>query len=419
MVKLQTVKRTPNWPIFFREHRVFLSKKAGIVAQGGTIDSIKNEENKLVPSPHPVTIKRVRNLTSRRIATLFQNHAALSENLGSLYPWVESQGAEVDIPWRQIKMFLMARVSSFDSGEEHGSHFVAALHYATSLLTSLDVLIISQGTDSLANKTALFSVVLSPYLLAAKKKVIFVGSPESGYVEESLSISNISAALFTAVSPSIPPGVYVVTSQRQGGEIHTDVLPGLGSVKLHTDGYFYSPNTGSLLTINKKEVVNSAMYEDLLARIKQIGLLPYLSKFYLKDTAIDRLEETTKKVSIETVDNDPNVLRAHYDMGKRVFVVRARGAGNAPENLKKVLAWIAKKTDTTVVVITLADSGDVQLKKYAAGLDIPGVFSGRALREEAAWIMASVVHDLRMHEGYTYEDGQQLIERYCYLSGLV
>lgn len=419
MVKLQTVKRIPNWPTFFRDHRLFLGKKAGIIAQGGTIDSIKNEENKLVPSPHPITITRVRNLTSRRMAILFQDHAAAAANLGDLYPWVETQGTNVAIPWQKAQLSFMARISSFDSGEEHGSHFVAALHYATSLLTSLDVLIISQGTDSLANKTALFSVVLSPYLLSAKKKVIFIGSPESGYVERSLAIPNISAALFTAVSQEVPSGVYVATSRRKDGEISTDILPGLGSVKLHADGYFYSPNTGSLLTINNRDVNNSAMYEDLLARIRQIGLLPYLSKFYLNDTSIDRLEATTKKVSIETVDNDPDVINAHYDMGKRVFVVRARGAGNAPEAVKKTLTTIAGKKDTTVVVITLADSGDVQLRKYAAGLDIPEVFSGRALREEAAWIMACVVHDLRMHEGYTYSDGQQLIERYCYLSGLV
>jgi len=80
---------------------------------------------------------------------------------------------------------------------------------------------------------------------------------------------------------------------------------------------------------------------------------------------------------------------------------------------------IVVKKNVTVLVITSADSGDVNLKKYAAGLDIKKVISGRTLREEAAMTLAVIGHDLKMNEGYTGDDIQQLIDRFCYLSGMI
>lgn len=313
-------------------------------------------------------------------------------------------------------MAHISRISSFDAGQEQAPHFIAAMIYSMHILEKSDVLIITQGTDSMVNKAALFAATLSPYLFASHKKIIFIGSPESGYIEDSLAIPNITAGLYAGLEHSIPGGVYLITAIREENDIFTHILPGLSSVKLHTDGLFYAPNTGSIITIHKRTIHKTSLYRDLFARVKNIGLLPYLSNFYLKDSAIDRLENAFKLISIETIDNDAELLKYHYLAGKRVYLIRARGAGNAPQSWKEAIRVIVEKKDTTVMIVTMADSGDVNLEKYAAGLALPEVLSGRTLREEAAQVLVTICHDLKQNEGYLFEDLQQLIDRYCYLS---
>lgn len=407
-----------DWELYFKKNTSELTKIC-FIAQGGTIDSIKNEVNKLVPSSHPVTIQKSRILKAFDLAALFEKHKLFYNTLKELYAWTDTQAATVEIPWVDLKLGKAMRISSFDSGQEEIPHFVAALLFITRLLNDFDTVILSQGTDSLVNKAALFSVTLSPYLYASKKKVIFIGSSESGYIENSLAIINILSGLYTSLETFLPGGVYIVSSERYKNENISYILPGLGSVKLHADGYFHAPNSGPLLVITKSKVFKTGLYDDLSQRIKNIGLLPYLLKFYLKDSSIKRLEEVFKLTAIETVDNDARILDHWYKLGKRVFLIKARGAGNASETWKHAISKVAKRKDTTVMIITSADSGDVHLNKYEAGIDLPRVLSGRTLREEAGFVLAAISHDLAQNERYSFDDLQQLIERYCYLSGMV
>ncbi|MEK7129692.1 MAG: asparaginase domain-containing protein [Patescibacteria group bacterium] len=413
---LRTIR---DWEQFFSDHASYFSTHVAVCAQGGTLDAITNEKNKLIPSPHPITINRTRGLSASNIARLFTKHSVGMATLGDLYAWSQTHGKHISIPWKNLKLARAVRISSFDSGQEQSPHFIASLSYAVDQLSSVDALVITQGTDSLVNKAALFAVTLSPYLYAAKKKVIFVGSSESGYVENSLAISNITGSLYAVAEAVLPGGVYIVTNSRNASGEVIHILPGLGSVKLHADGLFYAPNTGSILRIEKGRVFKTRLSEDLHQRVKNLGLFPYLAKFYFKDSAINRLERALENVSIESVDNDPDMLHMHYQKGKRIFLIRARGAGTAPEVWKEAVQKLTKRQDVTIMVITQADRGDVNLVKYAAGLDIPGVLSGRTLREESALVFAAIAHDLRLHEGYSLDDLQQLIERYCYLAGMV
>src|SRR3990167_444097 len=146
---------------------------------------------------------------------------------------------------------------------------------------------------------------------------------------------------------------------------------------------------------------------------------PLLYRFYFRETTFDRLEKAFKLAHIVSVDNDSQIIPLLYNKGKRIFIIKARGSGTAPIDWKKQLVNIVVKKNVTVLVITSADSGDVNLKKYAAGLDIKKVISGRTLREEAAMTLAVIGHDLKMNEGYTGDDIQQLIDRFCYLSGMI
>lgn len=414
-----TFRTIPNWERFFENHKEYLRKHVGLYAQGGTLDAIKDERNRLAPTMHPVTIQKTRGLSATRITELFAAHSVVTNMLHTLYPWTETHASGVSVPWKNVQLAFAQRISSFDSGQEHSVHFIASLSYAMRVLENVNALIVTQGTDSLVNKASLFSVTLSPYLYAAKKKIIIVGSAESGYVENSLAIANITGGLYAALETVLPGGVYIITAMREAKGTVVHILPGLGSVKLHADGIFYSPNTGSIMSMSGKRVYKYPLSDDLYERIKNIGLFPYLAKFYIKDSAMERLELAFNRVSIESVDNDPAMLYVHYQKGKRIFILRARGSGTASEYWREAVTKLMKKSDATVFVITSADRGDVNLVKYAAGLDIPGVISGRTLREESAVVLGTIAHDLRLHEGYTLGDIQQLVERYCYLSGMV
>lgn len=231
---------------------------------------------------------------------------------------------------------------------------------------------------------------------------------------------NILVGLYAGIENQLPGGVYIispmVTSQ---GIITTQILPALGAVKLHSDGYFHTPNSGPILTVHDGTVYIHPLFHEIKRRTSYFTLLPDLSTVYLQEEqAIVKLQKALEKVSIETVKNPAIVLDRHYKEGMRVFVVQARGAGNAPIEWKKKIAEIISRGDTTVMVITLADSGDVNLHKYAAGLEIDGVLSGRTLREDAAWILAGIIHDLKFNNQLTMEP-QKLIELFCFLSGMI
>lgn len=411
-----TLRIIPNWKEYFQKHQPFLQSKVRVIAQGGTIDCVLDEFHKLIPAPHFVTIRETDRHAARSLAALFKVHSTSMKILGDLYSWTRSQ---VEIPWAGLQAQQISRISSFDSSQELPKHFLAVLLHVVELLEQSEVVIVTLGTDSLANKAAVFATILSPYLNAAHKKIVLVGSSEPGYKENSLAIANITAGLYVGLEAALPGGVYIVSAARKDGQIVTDVLPGLGAVKLRADGLFHAPNSGPILTISGRFVYKMPVFDRMLAGAKELGSLPDLSKLYLNDNALDRLEKTFPLTSIETVENDPAMIAHHYDLGKRVFIIRARGSGNAPKEWKDALRAIVKKPDATVVVITLADSGDVNLGIYAAGLDLNGVLSGRTLREEAAVTLSVICHDLRMHEGYAVKDLQQLIERFCYLSGMV
>src|SRR3990167_3907114 len=300
-------KSIANWKNYFEIQKDILKSSFTFIAQGGTIDSLKNELNKLSPSPHPLTIEKTIGKNTLQINKLILKNVIRTDNLGHLFPWTFTQGKDIKIPWVDLKFRKSARISSFDSGQENFSHFLASLYFSINELNQVENLIISQGTDSLVNKACLFAVMLSPYLY----------------------------------------------------------------------------------------------------------------RFYFRETTFDRLEKAFKLAHIVSVDNDSQIIPLLYNKGKRIFIIKARGSGTAPIDWKKQLVNIVVKKNVTVLVITSADSGDVNLKKYAAGLDIKKVISGRTLREEAAMTLAVIGHDLKMNEGYTGDDIQQLIDRFCYLSGMI
>lgn len=416
---LKLFKRINNWQEYFWRNQHYFKSNVGFIAQGGTIDSIRNEKNKLVPYPHPVVISKTSGKKVSNISKLYLKHQISAKILGDLFGWTSSQGKDVFIPWKDLGFKIIKRISSFDSGQEDYIHFLSCLEYAMKQLENLEILVISQGTDSLVNKASLFTTILSPYLYASHKKVIFVGSSESGYSEKSLAIPNVTGALFTAIENRLPGGVYIVTASRIANKPIIEVFQGLGAVKLHSDSIFHSPNSEAIFTIRENSIYKSVLLKDLIERIKNIELLPYLSRFYFRDHVFDRLEEAFAKTSIESVENDPKILATHYNMGKRVFIIRARGSGTAPLSWRKNLELLSKKNNVIIIITTSADSGDVNLKKYAAGLDIEGVISGRTLREEAALTLAAISYDLKINEKFNHKDIQQLIERYCYLSGMI
>ena len=412
-------KSIANWKNYFEIQKDILKSSFTFIAQGGTIDSLKNELNKLSPSPHPLTIEKTIGKNTLQINKLILKNVIRTDNLGHLFPWTFTQGKDIKIPWVDLKFRKSARISSFDSGQENFSHFIASLHFSINELSQVENLIISQGTDTLANKACLFAVMLSPYLYASKKKVIFIGSSESGYVEDSLAISNITGGIYTGLEKQLHGGVYIVTAIRKDQNQVIEILPGLGTVKLHSDGIFHSPNSGAILQIINNRIFKTSLCDDLYERIKNMEIFPYLSRFYFRETTFDRLEKAFKLAHIVSVDNDSQIIPLLYNKGKRIFIIKARGSGTAPIDWKKQLVNIVVKKNVTVLVITSADSGDVNLKKYAAGLDIKKVISGRTLREEAAMTLAVIGHDLKMNEGYTGDDIQQLIDRFCYLSGMI
>ncbi|OGF99010.1 hypothetical protein A2153_03235 [Candidatus Gottesmanbacteria bacterium RBG_16_38_7b] len=67
----------------------------------------------------------------------------------------------------------------------------------------------------------------------------------------------------------------------------------------------------------------------------------------------------------------------------------------------------------------MADQGDVDLQRYSAGLSIKGVLSGRTLREDAAFMIAALSHELIYNHNYKIDQIQELIERYCWLAGIL
>src|SRR3989338_7095955 len=287
---LKLFKRIYKWQDYFHGFDNYFKTKIGFIAQGGTIDSILNENSKLVPSPHPVVTSKTIGKKVSYINKLYLKHQTSAKILGNLFGWSYSQGKDVAIPWKNQELKIIKRISSFDSGQEDHTHFLSFLDYVMKQLENLEVIIISQGTDSLVNKASLFTAVLSPYLYASHKKVIFVGSSESGYKEDTLAIPNVTGALFTAVEKRLPGGIYIVSASRIDGEETVEVFQGLGVVKLHSDGIFHSPNSEAIFTIRKNLVFESALLKDLIERIKSIELLPYLSRFYFQDHIPDRLE---------------------------------------------------------------------------------------------------------------------------------
>jgi len=405
-----------DWTNFFEAHASKLQSDC-VFAQGGTIDSIENESGKLVPISHTVTITKTVDLNSAEIFNLFNKHSVKYKTLGALYPW--SAPISNFVPWAGLSVGQSARISSFDSGQEEERHFCASTYFDSQLFKTKTSLIKSQGTDSLVEKATLETVIFSHHFVSSDKKLIFSGAATPATFEHSDAVTNIKIALYAALEESLPSGVYIISPMITREGITTQILPALGSVKLHSDGYFHAPNSGPILTVHNGTVYIHPLYHDLHERYRYFRLLPDLTKIYLKNEAgIVRLQKALERVSLETIKNPARILDHHYRDGMRAFVVQARGAGNAPLEWKKKVKEIIAKGDTTVIVITLADSGDVDLKKYAAGLDIEGVLSGRALREDAAWILAGIIHDLKMHNQLTM-DPQKLIELYCYLSGMI
>ncbi len=410
------LRRIPDWRNFFEEYSQILRSRQAMVAQGGTVDGVATPEG-LVPIYHPVNIPYCRNLNAAEIASEFFRLKTPSKNLGEQYIWTAGQE---NIPWIDIEPNVALWISSFDSGKEEEKHFTAGLWFDFYLLRHLDEIFKTKGTDSQVEQAVLNAIVLGRFLMDQNKRETFAGSPEPGTVPGSLAISQITAGLYTNLEEKLWPAVYLVSPERhKDGSVENHIFPALGSVKLNADGYFYAPNTGPLITIKNNVVILEPLYEVIKSRVKYFSLLPDFSKVYLEDRAgCIRLQHALEAVSIETVKNPSRVLDLNYEAGHRVFVVKARGTGNATDGWKEKIEEIIKKGDTTVMVITLADSGDVDLKKYEAGLNVVGVLSGRTLREDAAWILAGIIHDLKINNQLSM-DPQSLINLFCYLSGMI
>ncbi len=405
----------PDWRSFFLAHQAdFLRCYFG--AKGGSLDSIKGVKG-LTPIAHPLAIERTVGLTGLQIYDLFRSLRKPAENLGVLYNRTSDKAG---IPWFEISMKGIDRISSFGSGQEVASHFLATLHFVYEKLQETDTVYISQGTDTLSNTASLCAVVLSQFLIKRGKKIVFIGSPESIYENNSLAIPNITTGLYVGIKTEIPGGVYVISSFRDNDRVFSNVLPAFNTVKFHADGYFYDPNADPLLTIYGKEVYQHPSFTKFKKILIKKTNLPDLSTKYLINSADkSRLENVLNLVKIETVSNDEDSLEGSYQSGKRVFVIRARGVGNGPIEWINAIKKLMKKGDTTVLIITLADSGDVDLTKYQEGLDIKDVYSGRTLREEAAVNIAAIIHDLHFNGEFSHKRLQQFIETYCYYSGML
>ncbi|GEM_PF-3663098 len=408
----------PSWKEYFFQHADTLASDCVVTAQGGTIDSVRNHLNKLTPIPHSVDIPTTRGQKASDIARSFTTQSVSAETLGALYPWTLIQVAQ--IPWIESKVRSASRISSFDSAQERNRHFVASIVYDNNALEIINNILRSQGTDTLVDKATLEAIILSQKLVSSGKKIVIAGAAESGYEENSDAISNITSGIYVMLEKLLPGGVYTISSTiTNEGEIITQVLPGLGSAKLRADGKIYAPNSGPILTIQNGIVFIHPLYTAMKNRFSYFSLLPNFSDIYLQNsTTINRLQEALDTVASETVVNDPSILDRHYEDGKRAFVIKAKGAGNADDEWKTKIADIIARKDTTVIVITNADSGDVNLEKYAAGLYSPGVLSGRTLREEAARVLAGIIQDLSIHDQLSIHP-QKLIELFCYISGMI
>lgn len=414
------VLQVSSWREFFTKHESRFRQSTCIVALGGTLDSRPDVENELAPYPHPNTISATRGLKALDIKQRFKDNAHGADKLGNLYIWADSV-----VPWSDVSLRTIERVSSYDSGQEGSQHFLAELAHAYDLFENgADVVHISSGTDSLAKKVALGSALFTRYLKERNKKLVFVGSAQSGFQDPELAGANITGALYVGLEDQLSGGVYTVSAHRVEDEVgeaqvYTHVFEGLSSVKLHSDGLFHAPNAGPLLTVWKDSVYKTPHFDDMKIRDEQVGLLPDFAEAYLKDPeGLSRLEKIFSSLHIDTVENDSDILDSAYEKGKRVFVLRTRGSGNGPPEWREAIEKIINKGDTTCLLITSADRGVVDLKKYAAGLDVPGVLSGLALREEAAAVLAAICHDHKINAHDTLEWQQQLITRLCYVAGI-
>ncbi|MBI2611349.1 hypothetical protein HYW54_01210 [Candidatus Gottesmanbacteria bacterium] len=412
------IRVIPNWRIFFDEHRDILFTRCGIYAHGGTIDSYPDVNGELEPLFHSVSIESTDGQSASQIARRFGDERIVASTLGEQYKWSHDQ--QDIVPWVNIVVKEVARCSGFDSGQEEEPHFAAGTKFNYELLRIIDLLGKSKGTDSQIDQGNLDAIVLLQFLLKNNKQIAYFGSPEPGIKPNSLAIPNITGGLYALLESELPPNVYIITSKRlEDKTIITEILPGLGSVKLHSDGFFYSPNSEPLLTIINGVVYKHELLDKLKQRIQYAHLVPDLSEIYLQnDESVDRLQKALELVSLETVKNPARQLEEHYKDGMRAFVIKARGSGNGPLKWRKAIEDILAKGDTTVMIITLADSGDVDLKKYKAGLYVEGVLSGRTLREDAACILAGIIHDLKKHNQLNV-DPQKMIELFCYLSGMI
>ncbi len=404
----------PDWRNFFLAHQAdFLRCYFG--AKGGSLDSIRGVKG-LTPITHPLTIERTAGLTGLQIYDLFRSFRKPAKNLGALYKRTSNK---TGIPWLKLSMRGVDRISSFGSGQEVTSHFLATLYFIYEMLQETDTVYLSQGTDTLSNTASLCVMVLSQFLIKRGKKIVFIGSPESIYENNSLAIPNITAGLYVGIKTEIPGGVYVISSFRDDGCVFTNVLPAFDTVKFHADGYFYNPNADPLLTIYGKKVYQHQSFTAFKKILIKKNLPDLSTKYLINNVDKSRLENIFNLVKIETVSNDADSLDNSYQSGKRVFVIRARGVGNGPIEWTNAIKKLVKKGDVTVLIITSADRGDVDLTKYQEGLDIKGVFSGRTLREEAAVNIAAIIHDLHFSGEFSHKKLQQLIDIYCYYSGML
>jgi L-asparaginase/Glu-tRNA(Gln) amidotransferase subunit D len=267
---------------------------------------------------------------------------------------------------------------------------------------------------------------MTRYLVTRGKKLVFEGSSKSGFEKPELAAANITGGLYVGLEDQLAGGVYLVSAREVKDEhdqeyIQTNVYEGLGSVKLHSDGIFYAPNSKPLLTIVGDTVYKTSQFDDMQARIEQVSLLPDLSKIYFENLAgFSRLEAAFQTTHIETVENDAELLKANYSLGKRIFVLRTRGTGNGSLDWREAIEkMMHEHSDVSIILITSADSGKVDTKKYAAGLNVPGVLSGLALREEAAKVLVTICNDLKMNASFTTEQQQEFIERNCYVGVIV
>lgn len=410
----------PEWARFFEERNNYFKENVAVLAYGGTLDSIITGSGKLSPTHHPVNISTTRNHSAVSIYRQLQNNIVTTGTMGGLYKWTADHDPK-SVPWSEVNPNLAGRVASFDSGQEGQSHFVAETFFGSQLLIKIPNLLLSEGTDSLAKKVALDTITQGRLLAAEDRKIIHFGSPESGYTENSLAPNIVKGALYTACEEQLPGGVYVVSASRMdNGEHMIQIHSGLSCVKLHSDGYFHSPNSGPLLSIYGGNVYKHAAFDKYSRSHPLFRLTPdFAFNFLLSESSMSDLEELLTKVAIESVENDPRVLDFFYKIGKRIFVIKARGVGNASPEWKEAIERVVKRKNSTVMIITLADQGDVDLKKYEAGLDIESVISGRTLREETAVVLSALLHDLKHRKNVSQEDLQKLIEKYCQIFGMI